>query len=138
MQRARAFFYVSLGILALAVSWRLFVAAPALAQAQTPIGDVNPSSTDYAYGVQGSTLYAAAVVVGQLDVATVPLPVSGTVIACYGRNQGGSITLGIVLYADGSIYDYSSGNGWRADGSLFPGGEPAIRTTWGRVKADRR
>jgi len=130
MHRAKAFFFVSLGVLALAVSYT-FGAVNARSQAanQVVIGSVyghplNPNA--WAIDQQGQiwVWYSGAL---SGPIAT---PKPGRVIAFY-NEDGGTYWF---LYEDGDIY-----HGETRITNLFANGPvPAQVQTWGRIKADRR
>ena len=102
MHRARAFFYVSLGILALAVSFHL---GARTASGQSPINSV-------------ATATPVTVVMG----------------------NGSSSSTGVILTnGDLWIWDGIEGHSAQFSGNLFSGAPvQTIKTTWGRIKADRR
>ena len=143
MREARAFFYVSLGILALAGAFHLAVGSARGQSGMATVGGL-------AVKVQGGPIAAAVDENGMIwgmdhnaETSSGPLapPKPGAIssVVVYGAGAGG-IDLATVLYVDGDFYDYArSFGGWSFLGNLFSGAPvQATETTWGRVKADRR
>lgn len=135
MQRARAFFYVSLGILALASAFHLgATTAQSRVASQVTLGAVGstPSGngTAAALDQQGYLwLWATGCGVSQ---GPFTLPKSGSVVAVSAdANRCGEYWL---LYADGDLF-----HNQELVANLFSSGPISTApTTWGRIKADRR
>ena len=145
MQRAKAFFYVSLGVLALAASFH-FGARSARGQAGGPI-------TAASIGDGGE--FAAVESSGKIwlladDGVGVPLgflmaPKAGAIIAVEYNGWASVPSLDgapvRVLYEDGDAYSRpaDSGSAWIYLGNIFTGAPVQMQgTTWGRLKALHR
>jgi hypothetical protein len=163
MQRAKTFFYVSLGILALAVAFRLVVFQPgglpetarngtmknyptlnprtpaSLTRQTMPIGDImSPGEPPIVCGVDASGTLVVATFDSSImkSPARIPLPRAGSVIACAGLPGAESAW---VLYDDGSFYRHDRDARWVFMGDLFPGNPgPVTPDPSGRIKAERR
>lgn len=131
MQRAKAFLYVSLGILALAVAFHLGARS---AQGQGLFvtafleGSVSPHLSGYQWaGDSAGGLWKADNSTSPWElVHQFPSPIAAL------AGQG-------VVLASGEVYWYRGGSGWEVINNIFAGGPvQSIETTWGRVKAERR
>lgn len=140
MHRARAFFYVSLGILALGGAFHLGARSatgqPASSIVVGGANEMNYVNTTIALDQTGQIWMNSNS--GGL-AGPFQLPKAGQVVAIDG--WGGVHAL--VLYADGDDWEGtatgSSTMTWQLRGNLLANGPiPATPTTWGRVKADRR
>lgn len=149
MRAAKTFFYVSLGILALAGAFHLG-AQTAQGQAGNRVvvggiaglGAYDPA----AFGVDPSgNIWAKDATSTPLNEGTGPIapPKAGTIAAVEGSTNNNPLNTTIsVLYEDGDIFYYTSTGSifmWRFVGNLFSGAPvQATETTWGRIKAERR
>jgi hypothetical protein len=136
MQRARAFFYVSLGILALAVAFHLGATS---AHSQTGSGrqltalafaDNQSCSGLYAVDSQG-TFYTYCGPSTWRATGQLPGPIAA--IANY--QDGRSYWIGL---ANGDIYTVDNEAHFTFHSNVFASPVPTERETWGRIKADRR
>jgi len=134
MQRAKTFFYVSLGILAIAFAFHLgATSVRAQSPCQLDVAEVGTSGN--ASGVIGRTFQYTN---DDGSSASVPVAIPGTerVLA---TDQGGPSGLQpTVILEDGEVLRWTGGPTWDSVGNLCPASAPAVRTTWGRIKADRR
>jgi hypothetical protein len=136
MHKAKSFFYVSLGILALAVAFHLGATS---AKGQAGAGP-------QVAGVTGSGVVSAAIVdaagyiwatAGLNNPVFGPIaPPSSTRIIAIGAGEYGAH---IFIVNEGGEFWEWTGSSWLLQHS-FPSGPPtaAERTTWGRIKAERR
>lgn len=140
MQRAKTFFYVSLGTLALAVAFQLGAqSARGQGGASSVAGITFTGAPNTMCGTDGSgTVFLASFDRGQLyPPSQFILPRPGTVIACAGEPHDGWV---VVLYDNGEAYRREPGTGaWALLGNLFSASPvQTTRSTWGRIKAERR
>jgi len=144
MQRARAFFYVSLGVLALAGAFHLG-AQTAQGQAGlltigSPGAGIDMGGQVWVFQTRGATSGIPGIPIGSL-----PQPKSGTPIhVSMGVGDPGaglppslSTAQGWILYDDGDLFAWDGG-GWFYKGNLIGAPVQATETSWGRIKADRR
>ncbi len=123
MVKVKAFFFVSLGILALAVAFHLGARS---AQGQAS----RLSQGRRTHRVRSQSQRGSSV------RQTGDLPKPGNVVATSGYGGWGA-----VLYDDGDLYfssNYPAALQWEFMGNLFDSPVQSTQTTWGRVKAERR
>lgn len=136
MVKAKAFFFVSLGILALAVAFHL--------GARSAQGQASRLSQGHISTGSGGETVTGLDESGQFWVwqrgssvrQTGDLPKPGNVVATSGYGGWGA-----VLYDDGDLYfssNYPAALQWEFMGNLFDSPVQSTQTTWGRVKAERR
>jgi hypothetical protein len=139
MKRARAFFYVSLGILALALAFHLG-ASTARSQAASSIVVGGADETNYVNTTvaidQSGQLWMNS---NNGLVGPYQLPKPGQVAAASGWGP----YYALVLYTDGDDWEGDASGGgpmrWHLRANLLSNGPVQTqRETWGRVKADRR
>jgi hypothetical protein len=135
MHRVKAFFYVSLGILALAVAFHFgAMSAHSAAATQGVLGAVGstPSGNGTAAALDGQGMLWVWATGCGAPTGPLSLPKTGQILALSAdANRCGEYW---VLYADGDLYHNRD-----LVTNLFASGPiPTESTTWGRVKADRR
>jgi hypothetical protein len=138
MQKIKVFFYVSLGILALAVAFQLG-AQSAQGQSATKLVDIEWRVADgraYAVDSQGG-VYSGPGYCGPL-VRVATLPGNSPPVGILGGDVGGSMDFfcenGDAYTIGGSFPNIS----FSYCINVFGNPVPTIPTTWGRIKAERR
>ncbi len=141
MQRAKTFFYVSLGILALAASFEL--GARSAAGSTTGMAVRAGISMPAEYGPVAAAVdpggmiwaleHSAGSPAGPLAPPK-PGPIASVLVS---GADAASIQQAVVLYEDGDFFEFS-GNQWQYYGNVFAAATPSKASTWGRVKAERR
>jgi hypothetical protein len=136
MQRARAFFYVSLGVVALAVVFHLG-AKSAQSQSAGQVGAVRFGATLSLVAASNGDVYldhhasdgsgAAWTLVGHIPTTS---PIVGI-----GNEDGNNV---LAYGSNGDLFSSTNfGSTWQRRGNMF-GAVSTMPTTWGRIKADRR
>ena len=137
MQRAKAFFYVSLGILALAGAFQLWTNI-ANSQILNEISAADIACTGTFLSTANGDVYLAS---HSFDGSTISWSPRGhintisPIVAI--ENNRGTFTH---AYASNGDYFRSTNSGatWEFGGNVFGAPVQATETTWGRIKADRR
>jgi len=132
---AKSFFYVSLGILALAAAYHL---GASNARAQSGGAITMPSCDGPVAGVVGRSLYYLNGNTGSTGVLHDPIPGTSPIIA-----TGCDSAHLQVLLENGDVYGWNGtadapGGYWTYYGNLVGGATPATRESWGAVKAAHR
>jgi hypothetical protein len=124
---ARKFFYVCAGMLMLALSY-YFGASTAGAQSGGAIECAGIANGEAATAVIGRYVYFMSRSEPVRLYATSPVPGTSPVIAC---------DRGMVVLENGEVWFWYSAGGaeWGLVGSFSGGPVPALRETWGQVKA---
>ena|SRR5688572_24053547 len=139
---AKKFFYVSAGLLLLALTYHLG-ARSATAQGSTQaFGAIESANAVVTTGAMLHGVHLNAITGIDSPPTSILLPHPGTVIAAtasVSSSTPSSIGLAFVIYEDGSLWHYRSETGWVLVTSMIGGGPTAgSPTTWGRVKAEYR
>jgi len=133
---AKRFFYVSAGVLCLALVMQLHAGS---ARAQAGSLDAAEAGTGIYAASAGRTVYVASQtsIAGPLDFVRSFSPVPGSSpIASVAATGVSSVPVAVVLQ-DGSVYTATDfGSSWNLAGNLLSGAPtPALRESWGGLKA---
>ena len=139
MERARAFFYVSIGILALVGAFYLGANSALWQSSSTAtIGGLSNIGT----GTMASAVDQSGMLwVKQIDQpggshGPFQPPRVGRIVAIQGEANDGRFA---VLYQNGDAYQRNENGVWVYEGNLLPGGPvPTTPPASGRIKAERR
>jgi len=134
MHRAKVFFFVSAGLLCLALAYHLGAQSAVAQSGVASVGEINWNSGAMFSAVQGRTIYAVGVPNPPDNGFPVqvfpPVPGTSPIIAVDAFSNG-------ALLENGDVYIKGSG-GWTLKGNLFGAPTPALQQTWGATKARYR
>jgi len=133
MHPAKRFFYVSLGILALAAAFHLGARSVVAQSCQLDVAEVGSDGT--ASGVIGRTFYYTT---WEGESFALPAPIPGTARVIAIQQGGGSGLQPMVVLEDGEVLRWPGEGDWVHQGNLCPPPVQTTPSTWGRIKAERR
>jgi hypothetical protein len=132
---SKRFFYVSLGVLTLAIAWSLGAMSARADWDNEGVGPIAGSGSwsPYYWGRSGQCYYLSTS--GSWTSAPeYALPVSAGDLAVTGNAYGGGV-LAVIVTRAGQTWLLSSSTGLWEQGDLFPGSVTATeKTSWGGIK----
>jgi hypothetical protein len=138
---AKMFFYVCGGVCLLVLAFG-FGTTIGRAQSGMVLDLASVTTGPTVVAASGRTLYLAGV-----DASVTPphlnspgvlpeVPGAGSVVGVGGT--GRSDVLYIVVLSDGSVYGFTQSGAWTLLGNMAGGAVPAVRSSWGALKATYR
>ena len=133
---ARKFFYVAAGMFLLALSYHLG-ADSAKAQAGLVTVASEATNSNVHVAVVGRTIHFAGTdgegALSSVTRGSLP-PVPGTGAVVWANAANGTQWF-VAILDNGDVYHFIDGSGWVLAGNLVSGPTPALRQSWGQLKA---
>jgi hypothetical protein len=130
---ARSFFYVSLGILALALAYHLGAASAGAQSGSISATWAGQANGDATLAVVGRTLYGAGEGMNGIPLPTGPIPGTEAVVGI-GMNPNDTIA----ILANGDVWRSLNGAPWTFAWNVLGSSTATLRTTFGSIKARYR